>query len=81
MTWPAKYGNDIKDRAARGVAHAGSLWRESDGTEKDFHDFCLNRFIAGDEERLSTFQKGIGLLRSHVRTLQPAGPRPEEEPR
>jgi hypothetical protein len=46
-----KYGETQKFRIERGVDQAASLWREEDGTAKDFAQFCMQYFI-GDPEIL-----------------------------
>lgn len=44
----AKHGAAADFRINRGVQQAAVLWRESDGTPKDFETFCLENFIADD---------------------------------
>ena len=39
-----KYGNENKPMIERGVSHAASLWRASDGSETEFEAFCLEKF-------------------------------------
>lgn len=45
----AKYGETQKFRIDRGVDRVASLWREEDGTVKDFETFCSESFIAFPE--------------------------------
>ncbi|NPA37166.1 MAG: hypothetical protein GXO47_10000 [Chlorobi bacterium] len=45
------------DRLERGVKHAASLWRKSDGTEQDFTAFCKNNFITNPDELYTVFKK------------------------
>ncbi len=42
---------DSYQRLEKGVKHAASLWRASDGTEEEFVDFCEKNFT-GDSDRL-----------------------------
>ena len=60
----AKYGDAVKSRAEKGVSHAGSLWREADGSENDFNAFCLENFLAGDSSRYNTFRKASAYFES-----------------
>lgn len=48
----AKYGNNEKERIARGVEQAAALWTKTDGSSKEFEDFCLQNF-AGDTTSLN----------------------------
>ncbi|MCL2072550.1 MAG: hypothetical protein FWH18_01400 [Marinilabiliaceae bacterium] len=41
----------------RGVRHASSLWWATDGNENEFKTFCLENFVASDEERSKLFEK------------------------
>lgn len=41
----------------RGVAHAASLWRTSDGSADDFISFCLENFISDADEKKTVFIK------------------------
>lgn len=45
-----KYGNDHAFRIERGVSRAASLWLPSDGNKEDFEAFCLENFIADQQE-------------------------------
>ncbi|TVQ93870.1 MAG: hypothetical protein EA393_01700 [Bacteroidetes bacterium] len=40
----------------RGVRQASALWTSEDGNQEDFKNFCLQHFIAGDNEREKLFQ-------------------------
>jgi hypothetical protein len=44
------HGSDFEFRITRGVNQTAALWRQSDGTEVDFENFCLQRFIANQQE-------------------------------
>jgi len=46
-----------RDLLARGVKHAASLWRGSDGTTDDFLDFVDASYVADPEKRRSIFLK------------------------
>ncbi len=41
-----KYPEANKERISKGVTQAAALWRESDGDEVSFVDFCMEKFIA-----------------------------------
>ena len=60
----AKYGETIRARAEKGVAHAGSLWRNSDGSDDDFNTFCISHFVADDSSLFSTFKKASDYFES-----------------
>jgi len=50
----------------KGVRHAGSLWREEDGTVSDFSDFVKNNFIPDPEKRKTAFRKISGYFESLI---------------
>lgn len=52
-----KFGPDSKELIERGVAHAASLWRTSDGSETDFENFCLENYINDASEKQMVFEK------------------------
>jgi len=41
----------------KGVKHAASLWRETDGSADDFHKFCNENFIADAAQKEATFYR------------------------
>ncbi len=41
----------------RGVTHASSLWRQSDGTPEEFVTFCTENYIGDTEEKQAVFMK------------------------
>ncbi len=45
------------NRIARGVAQIAELWNSEDGTPEEFTKFCVENFVAGEEELYRTFQK------------------------
>ncbi|MDK2979106.1 MAG: hypothetical protein PWP52_1820 [Bacteroidales bacterium] len=52
-----KYPNADQEMARRGVQHAASLWRSSDGTTEEFKAFCMKHFISDAEEKKIVFKK------------------------
>ena len=52
-----QYANADKEMIKRGVQHAASLWRTSDGTPDEFKNFCLEQFIDNAEEKKIVFEK------------------------
>lgn len=52
-----QFGNAQRERVEKGVSQVAALWRPSDGTQKDFKDFCQNNFKPTDEERRQLFIK------------------------
>jgi len=52
-----QYANADKEMIKRGVQHAASLWRTSDGTPDEFKNFCLEQFIDDAEEKKIVFKK------------------------
>ena len=78
-----QYGGDIKADADRGVGHAASLWRNTDGNEDEFKSYCLNHFIADAKEKALTFEKisrNIEILRGHFNKISLDLQRPIQEP-
>ena len=67
-----KYGDAIRERAQKGVEQAARLWQASDGTATEFENFCMEHFIASDEERESVFKiisKNYEVLRGHFNKI------------
>ncbi|MCB2196099.1 MAG: hypothetical protein KQH79_09565 [Bacteroidetes bacterium] len=52
-----KYADADQEVLNRGVAHAASLWRTSDGTPEEFKEFCLEQFIGNADEKKVVFEK------------------------
>ncbi|MGE0090073.1 MAG: hypothetical protein AB7S50_11455 [Bacteroidales bacterium] len=52
-----KFGIEKKSIIERGVAHAASLWRSSDGSESDFEFFCTENYINDETEKFLVFEK------------------------
>ncbi len=50
-------GEAPKFRIERGVQQVANLWRESDGTVKDFEDFCLGNFVAEEAALENLYRK------------------------
>lgn len=51
------FGTAYSEQIERGVNHAASLWRANDGSAEEFTRFCLDNFIADDQERELVFNK------------------------
>ncbi len=63
-----KIGSESSDQIKRGVAHAASLWRTSDGSTVDFQEFCLDQYISDVNEKKMVFDKvskNLETLRGH----------------
>jgi hypothetical protein len=43
--------------AEKGVKHAASLWRDTDGTPEDFVKFCTENFVADPAKKEATFTR------------------------
>jgi hypothetical protein len=54
---------NIKD-VEKGVLHAASLWRESDGSDDEFITFCSENFIGDQQEKQVVFNKISGYFES-----------------
>lgn len=52
-----KYGEAYRFRIDRGVKQAASLWRQSDGDETAFNEFCKEYFIADEAELEKLFER------------------------
>ncbi len=52
-----KWGSENEEFIKRGVAHAASLWRTSDGTTSDFEKFCADQYINDHAEKEMVFNK------------------------
>jgi len=52
-----KFGSENLALINRGVEHAASLWRSSDGSAEDFESFCLNQYINDKNEKEVVFKK------------------------
>jgi len=52
-----KNGSENEELISRGVKHAASLWRASDGTPEEFEKFCLDQFIGDVAEKETVFSK------------------------
>ncbi len=53
----SKTGNVDKQLMEKGVKHAASLWRESDGSTTDFVKFCNENFITDSKQKEVTFNR------------------------
>ncbi len=52
-----KHGNDFAFRIERGVNRTAELWRTTDGTTAEFESFCLDYFIADQDELDMVFDR------------------------
>lgn len=52
-----KYGPGQAERIERGVAQVARLWRDEDGDEEAFRQFCLDHFMADDSSLSATLQR------------------------
>jgi len=52
-----KFGSENEELIKRGVSHAASLWRTSDGTVAEFESFCMDQFIIDTGEKEMVFNK------------------------
>jgi hypothetical protein len=52
-----RYADLDVERAAKGVAQAAALWRESDGSAEKFVDFCVSEYVNDEAERRVLFEK------------------------
>lgn len=50
-----QYGAFHSERIQKGVAQAAALWRSEDGSSDEFKQFCLDNFVASEEEREKLF--------------------------
>lgn len=53
----SKYAKLDKALVEKGVSHAASLWRSTDGDNKEFIDYCSKNYIATTEEKDIVFGK------------------------
>ncbi len=67
----------------RGVSHAASLWRDTDGSEADFQAFCEEQFIGSEKEKTVIFKKisrNFEILEGHFNKMALDLQRPLHEP-
>lgn len=79
----SQYGESIKVRAERGVNHAASLWRNTNGSEEEFKSFCMNQFIADEQKRSQVFEKvsrNFEILNGHFNKIGLDLQKPLHEP-
>ncbi len=53
----AKHGQAYAARIKTGVQQVAQFWRDSDGSETDFQNFCLNYFTSDPDTLLDTFER------------------------
>lgn len=51
------HGPENQDRIERGIKQVADLWRDSDGTEEAFKEFCQQNFIGDHDERKLVFER------------------------
>lgn len=49
------FGSENEALINRGIKHAASLWRKSDGTVEEFKKFCLENYMDDDKEKVAVF--------------------------
>jgi len=59
-----KYGVNLASRIEKGVVQAANFWNPEDGTAEEFKTFCLDDFIATDEELDLVFNRLSAALES-----------------
>ncbi|MFO7614127.1 MAG: hypothetical protein R6W71_05750, partial [Bacteroidales bacterium] len=59
-----KYGDAQAFRFERGVSQVAGFWNDSDGTVEDFKTFCVERFIADEDELALVFDRLSAALES-----------------
>ncbi len=52
-----EHGAEHQDRISRGIQQAAALWREGDGSARDFSNFCQQHFISDADERRLVFDR------------------------
>lgn len=52
-----KFPEINRQNIEKGVRHAASLWRQTDGTAEDFISFCADNYIGNSEEKQMVFAK------------------------
>ncbi|HOC25032.1 MAG TPA: hypothetical protein PKJ13_06960, partial [bacterium] len=65
----------VHQRIELGVRQAASLWREEDGTESEFSDFCAAHFVADPQQRaalLDRFESNLETLYGHAHEVSRA---------
>jgi hypothetical protein len=53
----SNHGQDQENRISKGVRQVATLWRNSDGTEKEFETFCIQHFIGNQQELDMVFDR------------------------
>lgn len=51
-----KYGNSQRFRIERGVTQVSNFWNETDGTKKEFFEFCLRNFVPESDTLEQVFE-------------------------
>ncbi len=53
----SEHGSEQATRIERGVEAVAALWRTSDGSTEDFKTFCLQHYMASEQERDMVFDR------------------------
>ncbi len=67
-----KYGETAFFRIDRGVSQVAALWREEDGNTKEFEEFVVTNFIAGEQNLEALFarlERNFELLNGHFHKM------------
>ncbi len=58
------HGNACQAQIEKGVRQVALRWRDSDGSQEDFRQFCLENFISKEDERTVLFNRFLTNLES-----------------
>jgi len=64
-----RHGDAARERAERGVRQCADRWLERDGDAEAFRTFCLDQFVASDDDRdrlLSRLETALEQIRGHL---------------
>ncbi|PLX23338.1 MAG: hypothetical protein C0600_14940 [Ignavibacteria bacterium] len=67
------HGDDARERIERGVRQVADMWRDEDGDEAAFRNFCESQFIADAEQLDVTFERfehNLMLIGGYMRELR-----------
>jgi len=67
-----EYGESAVFRIERGVSQVAALWREEDGNTKEFEEFVVANFIAGEENLETLFarlERNFEILNGHFHKM------------
>ncbi len=72
-TLVAKHGDALKTRIEQGVKQTAERWRQEDGTENDFFDFCRENFISDQQtldQTFARFEQNLMLINGYYTELR-----------